>query len=132
MAPKTITLAECQEHMSDKDCWLVIEGKVYDVTPFLDEHPGGFDTLVSNSGKDATEEFEEIGHSRAAKEMLGKYYIGEFAGGAPAKKAAKRPVATGATAGSSTLASLIKALLPILIVLAAVYYVQLQGKLQAA
>jgi cytochrome b involved in lipid metabolism len=41
MAPKTITLAECQEHMSDKDCWLVIEGKVYDVTPFLDEHPGG-------------------------------------------------------------------------------------------
>ena len=51
MAPtKTITLAECQEHMSDKDCWLVIEGKVYDVTPFLDEHPGGFDTLVSNSG----------------------------------------------------------------------------------
>jgi cytochrome b involved in lipid metabolism len=37
--------------MSDKDCWLVIEGKVYDVTPFLDEHPGGFDTLVSNSGE---------------------------------------------------------------------------------
>ncbi|KAI7845034.1 hypothetical protein COHA_001400 [Chlorella ohadii] len=131
MAPKTITLAECQEHMSDKDCWLVIEGKVYDVTPFLDEHPGGFDTLVSNSGKDATEEFEEIGHSRAAKEMLGKYYIGEFAGGAPAKKPAKRPVAAGATAGSSTLASLIKALLPILIVLAAVYYVQLQGKVAA-
>lgn len=31
------------------------------------------------AGKDATEEFEEIGHSRAAKEMLGKYYIGEFA-----------------------------------------------------
>ena len=47
---KTITLAQCQEHMSDKDCWLVIDGKVYDVTPFLDEHPGGFDTLVSNSG----------------------------------------------------------------------------------
>jgi cytochrome b involved in lipid metabolism len=51
MEAKTITLAECQEHMSDKDCWLVIEGKVYDVTPFLDEHPGGFDTLVSNSGE---------------------------------------------------------------------------------
>ena len=47
---RTFTLAECQEHMSDKDCWLVIEGKVYDVTPFLDEHPGGFDTLVSNAG----------------------------------------------------------------------------------
>lgn len=34
---------------------------------------------ASPAGKDATEEFEEIGHSRAAKEMLGKYYIGEFA-----------------------------------------------------
>lgn len=33
----------------------------------------------SRAGKDATEEFEEIGHSRAAKEMLGKYYIGEYA-----------------------------------------------------
>lgn len=52
-------------------------------------------------------------------------------GGAPAKKAAKRPVPTGATAGSSSLASLIKALLPILIVLAAVYYVQLQNKVAA-
>lgn len=31
------------------------------------------------AGKDATEDFEEIGHSRAAKEMLTKYYIGEFA-----------------------------------------------------
>jgi hypothetical protein len=31
------------------------------------------------AGKDATEDFEEIGHSRAAKEMLAKYYIGEFA-----------------------------------------------------
>jgi len=30
------------------------------------------------SGKDATEDFEEIGHSNAAREMLDKYYIGEF------------------------------------------------------
>ena len=49
-APRAITLAEAQEHMSEKDCWLIMDGKVYDVTPFLDEHPGGFDTLVSNSG----------------------------------------------------------------------------------
>jgi hypothetical protein len=31
------------------------------------------------SGKDATEDFDEIGHSRAAKEMLAKYYIGDYA-----------------------------------------------------
>ncbi|KAL4443713.1 hypothetical protein ABPG75_011450 [Micractinium tetrahymenae] len=126
MAAKTVTIEECLKHCDDKDCWLIIDGKVYDVTPFLDEHPGGFDTLVSNSGKDATEEFEEIGHSRAAKEMLDKYYIGDFAGGAPPKKAPKRAAPAAAAPGSSGLGSLIKALLPILIVLAAVYYMQLQ------
>lgn len=48
---RTITLDECKAHTSDKDCWLVIHGKVYDVTEFLDEHPGGFDIIVSNSGE---------------------------------------------------------------------------------
>jgi cytochrome b involved in lipid metabolism len=37
---KVYTLAECKEHSSEKDCWLVIHGKVYNVTEFLDEHPG--------------------------------------------------------------------------------------------
>ena len=50
MATKTYTLGECQKHTSEKDCWLIIHGKVYDVTDFLDEHPGGFDIVVSNSG----------------------------------------------------------------------------------
>lgn len=51
MAPKTFTIDECLKHCDDKDCWLIIDGKVYDVTRFLDEHPGGYDTLVSNSGE---------------------------------------------------------------------------------
>ena len=34
--------------------------------------------LAAWSGKDATEDFEEIGHSKAAREMLDKYYVGEF------------------------------------------------------
>lgn len=39
-ATKTFTLEDCKEHSSEKDCWLAISGKVYDVTDFLDEHPG--------------------------------------------------------------------------------------------
>lgn len=131
MEAKTFTIEQCMEHTTDKDCWLIIDGRVFDVTPFLDEHPGGFDTLVSNAGKDATEDFEEIGHSRAAKEMLEKYFIGDFAGGAPPKKALKRAATTGAAPGSSSLASLIKALLPILVILAAVYFMQQQQGKQA-
>ena len=36
---KKITMEEVQKHNSDDDCWLAIKGKVYDVTPFLDDHP---------------------------------------------------------------------------------------------
>jgi hypothetical protein len=47
---KRVTLAECEQHTTEKDCWLIIHGKVYDVTDFLDEHPGGYDIVVSASG----------------------------------------------------------------------------------
>ena len=47
---KTYTLVDCKQHTTEKDCWLIIHGKVYDVTDFLDEHPGGYDIVVSNSG----------------------------------------------------------------------------------
>ena len=40
------------------DCWIAIKGKVYDVTPYLQEHPGGVPAIVMNAGKDATEDFE--------------------------------------------------------------------------
>jgi hypothetical protein len=46
----TYTLEECSKHATEKDCWLIIHGNVYDVTNFLDEHPGGYDIVVSNSG----------------------------------------------------------------------------------
>lgn len=50
---------------------------MYDVTPFLEEHPGGDEVLIAASGKDATEDFEDVGHSDDAKEMMEKYFIGE-------------------------------------------------------
>lgn len=48
---KAYDLDECKNHTTDKDCWLVINSKVYDVTEFLDEHPGGYDIIVTNSGR---------------------------------------------------------------------------------
>ena len=47
---KVISLEECKQHTREDDCWLVIHGKVLDVTAFLDEHPGGFDILISSTG----------------------------------------------------------------------------------
>ncbi|KAL6509230.1 Cytochrome b5 isoform E [Orobanche gracilis] len=69
---------EVAKHNNTKDCWLIINGKVYDVTPFMDDHPGGDEVLLSATGKDATNDFEDVGHSDSAREMLDKYYIGEM------------------------------------------------------
>ncbi|MFQ6619856.1 hypothetical protein Gotur_001052 [Gossypium turneri] len=59
------------------DCWLLISGKVYDVTQFLEDHPGGDEVLLAASGKDETQDFEDVGHSDDARNMMKKYYIGE-------------------------------------------------------
>ena len=50
-AAKMISLQDCKSHNKEEDCWLVISGKVYDVTEFLDEHPGGFDIVLAATGK---------------------------------------------------------------------------------
>eukprot|EP00887_Chlorella_sp_A99_P002023 scaffold18.g2023.t1 len=108
--------------------------QVYDVTQFLDEHPGGYDIVVSNAGKDATEDFDEIGHSKTANEMLAQYLIGDFAGGdASAAKAADKKKAAAAmpAAGGSTAGTLVKAALPILLVAAAVLYAMYGQQQQA-
>ncbi|XP_010524689.1 PREDICTED: cytochrome b5 [Tarenaya hassleriana] len=75
---KVFTLAEVSEHSTKHDCWLVIDGKVYDVTKFLDDHPGGDEVLLSATGKDATDDFEDVGHSTTAKAMLDEYYVGDI------------------------------------------------------
>lgn len=49
--------------------------QVYDATPFLDEHPGGAESILISAGMDATDEFNSI-HSSKAKGMLAQYYIG--------------------------------------------------------
>ncbi|KAG5533912.1 hypothetical protein RHGRI_027940 [Rhododendron griersonianum] len=75
--PKLLAFEEVNNHNKIKDCWLIISGKVYDVTPFMDDHPGGDEVLLSATGKDATNDFEDVGHSDSAREMMEKYYIGE-------------------------------------------------------
>lgn len=42
------------------------------------QHPGGEEVLLEQAGKDATEEFEDVGHSSDAREIMQKYKIGEL------------------------------------------------------
>ncbi|KAH9826904.1 cytochrome b5 [Teratosphaeria destructans] len=67
---KTYTYSDVSEHTTKKDVWMVIHDKVYDASSFVDEHPGGEEVLLDVGGQDATEAFEDVGHSDEAREIL--------------------------------------------------------------
>ena len=74
---KVFRKEEILEHKSKNSCWIILHDKVYDVSKFLDEHPGGEEVLLEQGGKDATENFEDVGHSTDARDLLPEYLIGE-------------------------------------------------------
>ena len=82
---KTYGMEEISKHAVGEDCWLLIDGKVYDVTEFIasGRHPGG-EAILAGCGIDATELFgTKAGsgntHSENARKMLENYYIGDLA-----------------------------------------------------
>ncbi len=79
---RTITLEELAEHNTESDCWMAIEGVVYDLTEYLPKHPTPPVILTPWCGKEATEGMRTKGygrdHSPAAWEMLKAYRVGEL------------------------------------------------------
>ena len=61
---------------SNKSLNLLGGPKVYDVSTYLDDHPGGAEVILDVAGKDADEFFEDIGHSNDARDELAKHCIG--------------------------------------------------------
>jgi len=59
--------------------WIAISGKVYDVSEFMNRHPGGMMSIFCKAGQDATLEFEnEHIHSASAMKQLDSLYVGEY------------------------------------------------------
>ncbi|XP_053670508.1 cytochrome b5-like isoform X2 [Anopheles nili] len=105
MAPtelKQYSLAEVAQHNKPTDVWMVIHDKVYDVTKFLQEHPGGEEVLVEYAGKEATAEFDDVGHSSDAKEQMKQFLIGELI---EADRKAKARITAGREDAASTVSS---------------------------
>ncbi|KAF2971124.1 dyp-type peroxidase [Xylaria multiplex] len=75
------SLKEVAAHNTPADAWMVIHGQVYDVTKYLQDHPGGAEVLLDTAGKDASEEFDNAGHSEDASEIMTEYRVGKLQGG---------------------------------------------------
>lgn len=86
---KSFSADEVSTHVNADDCWMIIDGSVYDVTEYVEGHPGG-NEILRGCGKDASMLFnsrrdgdEQVGsgtgHSSSAKSTLEKYKIGILA-----------------------------------------------------
>mmetsp|Transcript_8769 Transcript_8769/g.16980 ORF Transcript_8769/g.16980 Transcript_8769/m.16980 type:complete len:120 (-) Transcript_8769:416-775(-) len=71
------TAEEVATHNKEDDAWIIIEGKVYDVTDYIDEHPGG-DAILNNVGGDSTKGFKADHHPPTVWEVIPMYYIGDL------------------------------------------------------
>ncbi|NTU73304.1 hypothetical protein HGB07_04000 [Candidatus Roizmanbacteria bacterium] len=78
------------KHSSLQDCWFIINNKVYDLTSYVEQHPGGRRNIATYCGQDATTAYMTKGgrgsHSSMADEELSPLYIGDVNGPVPTGK----------------------------------------------
>lgn len=75
-----VTLDELKKHDQPDDCWMAIRGKVYNVTAYVDYHPGGVEELMRGAGTNATELFDETHSYVNFETLLQKCYVGRLVG----------------------------------------------------
>ncbi|KAG9303584.1 hypothetical protein G9A89_018480 [Geosiphon pyriformis] len=77
-APKlgSYTLDDVSKHNTEKDCWVVVNGQVLDVTSFLPDHPGGKKAILLYAGRDATEEFNMLHNKNVIEKYAPNTVIG--------------------------------------------------------
>ncbi len=77
---KIFTVEDVAGHRSPSSCWLSYRGKVYNVSGFLADHPGGEDIILRYGGQpvdSVMNDKDEHEHSEAAYDMLEEFLIGK-------------------------------------------------------
>ncbi|KAK0062690.1 cytochrome b5-like [Biomphalaria glabrata] len=118
---KVFRLSEVKSHNDAKSTYLIIHNKVYDVTKFLEEHPGGEEVLLEQAGGDATEAFEDVGHSTDARTLMNDYLVGDLHPDDRSKKTYATNTGPTATDSPSSGSSWTGWLLPVGVALAAAF-----------
>jgi 4-hydroxysphinganine ceramide fatty acyl 2-hydroxylase len=79
MMTQRYTSSQVAAHTSSDSCWIIYNNKVYNVSEFLADHPGGDDLILDYAGKDVTAVMKDVlehEHSEAAYDILADYCIG--------------------------------------------------------
>merc|ERR1719469_1781796 len=92
---------EVAKHTTKDDCWVILDGKVLDVTNFLSEHPGGELAILTFAGKDATEEFNMIHPPDVVEKYAPDAVIGVVGEGIAASAGASAGAVSALPAGQS-------------------------------
>lgn len=75
----SLTMEEVESNDSPESCWTVIDGVVYDVTEWIDQHPGGSGRIEQLCGSDGTAQFQgQHGGQENPEEQLAEFEIGEL------------------------------------------------------
>lgn len=78
-AKAALTAAEVAKYATEKDCFIIVNDGVYNVTGYIPRHPGGKREIVPLCGKDATSAFEgQHGGDRKPEMMLAQLKIGDL------------------------------------------------------
>ncbi|CAI5769771.1 cytochrome b5 reductase 4 isoform X1 [Podarcis lilfordi] len=74
-----VTEEELAKHNKRTDCWICIRGLVYNITPYMEYHPGGEDELMKAAGADGTELFDQVHRWVNYESMLKECMVGRMA-----------------------------------------------------
>ncbi|XP_062345831.1 cytochrome b5 reductase 4 isoform X5 [Cinclus cinclus] len=74
-----VTEDELSKHNKKEDCWICIRGYVYNVTPYMEYHPGGEDELMKAAGTDGTDLFDQVHRWVNYESMLKECLVGRMA-----------------------------------------------------
>lgn len=80
---KVFTAEEIAKHNSASDCWVIVKNVVLDLTEFLDDHPGGRESIINFAGKDATESFDMLHEDDVIRRYAPKCVLGRLKGETP-------------------------------------------------
>ena len=83
MPSQTLTRAEVAKHNTEDSLWCIIDHRVYDLTDFVDAHPGGGVVLAQVAGKDATSDFYNLHRQEVLEKYRDQLCIGVVEGEKP-------------------------------------------------